>query len=69
MPEGFCTSRTADPIIIQFELPAGWWPNLGLAKAALASSTLSPDLVPAFSPCIFLIVLLGRIAKVSEAGA
>jgi hypothetical protein len=26
----------------KFDLPAGWWPNLGLAAAALAGSTLGP---------------------------
>jgi hypothetical protein len=35
MPDGFCTFRIADRIIIQFDLPAGW------CDAALASSTLS----------------------------
>jgi hypothetical protein len=28
---------------MKFDLPAGWWPNLGLATAALAGSTLGPS--------------------------
>src|SRR5580692_1973871 len=36
MPEGFCTFRTADPLIIQFDLPAGW-SDAGLAKKHLVA--------------------------------
>jgi hypothetical protein len=39
MPEGFYYFRTADRIIIQFDIPAGW------CDAALASSTLSTALI------------------------
>jgi hypothetical protein len=58
MPDGFCTFRIADRIIIQFDLPAGW------CDAALASSTLSPshpNLLPlARGPTFEIINFLNR---------